>query len=475
MSRLATQKPAAAPTITTTVQMPPQEAAEKTEDSRPDFFSYMQSLTPEQWKRHIVYITREQPKTSINGVGGYLTKLQQAFDIEDIKLAFGGQEFSYIMKRDNDIIYSGKFRIEAPPRYDSTRESAAGTPTNGHSDGTAQLLQQFVGVLRDELARSREDGKGSGVTEEAIKLLTSASDHAMSVITKQVPQASDPTAQLTALLAAAEKIAAMRAPAPAASGLGELGTILVPILKTLAEKLLTPTDPLDQITKLAGIFDVLEKLRGPGGGKSDYRTALVEQGIPAVRDLITTIAERRASDVEIARQARARAESQERTANTAKELNAQRLAAANQRPAPQAAAPSAAPAADLPLRSGRGVGAAPFRVVPMNGEPVESAPAPAETPRVQVNADEYLNGVKLRFVELLSSDEDSEYIVDYLEASGLDLVAHLTKFSPAQISTYCQSDFILAHAVALPRWAEWLEDARAYLTAVPEEVPERVM
>jgi hypothetical protein len=74
----------------------------------------MQSLTLEQWKDHIVYVTRELPKTHMNGIGGgYLVKMQEAFDIEDIKVAFGGYEFSYIMKNKNEVLRST--RRENPP------------------------------------------------------------------------------------------------------------------------------------------------------------------------------------------------------------------------------------------------------------------------------------------------------------------------------------------------------------------------
>src|SRR5260370_33548646 len=100
----------------------------------------MRSLTPEDWKDHIVYLTRERPKTHMHVVVGcYLTKIIEPFELDDIKDAYGGYEFSYIMKRGRDAIYNGRFTVEAPPKLDGQRESAAAAGENG---GGNALVQQ---------------------------------------------------------------------------------------------------------------------------------------------------------------------------------------------------------------------------------------------------------------------------------------------------------------------------------------------
>src|SRR5260370_31407167 len=81
-------------------------------ETRPDFWTYMRSLTPEDWKDHIVYLTRERPKTHMNGVvGGYLTKIIQPFELDQIKEPYGGYQFNYIMKRSPDAIYKRQFPL----------------------------------------------------------------------------------------------------------------------------------------------------------------------------------------------------------------------------------------------------------------------------------------------------------------------------------------------------------------------------
>jgi hypothetical protein len=476
--------------VTTTLQMPSSVAPPDAppDETKPDFWEYIQQLTPEQWKNHVVYITRENPKTGINGIGGYLTKLQQSFDADDIKTAYGGYEFSYILKEGADICKkcrraSGTFRVEAPPKFDSSREAPGQAASNGHGDGNAAVIQQFIAVLREELARSRENSNGSSsATEEAIKLLSSASDRAMEVITKQIPQAGDPAAQLNSLLAAAEKIAAMRQPAPASGGFGELGALLIPVLKTVVEKLLTPTDPLEQLTKLAGVFEVVEKLRGGGGGgRADWKSELVAEGIPALKEVVGAIAENRKAAVDIERERRARAEANARAAATVQDLNAQRAQVtqmpANARPpAPMPAAPanghSVAPAtaaAAAPPHVG------PFRVVPMSGEggvppPAATQPLPVE---MTANADEFLKGVKIRLVEMLNAGEETDFIVDAIDGMRPDLTENLIKFTPPQITAFFKQDPILHMAVEHPRWNEFLAEAREYLAQEQESAPSK--
>jgi hypothetical protein len=134
-------------------------ARQEPKKSRPDFWTYIGKLTLEEWKDHVVYLTRELPKLHTKGIGRYLVKIVEPFDIDDIKNAYGGFEFSYIMKRKNAIVYCGRFRIEAPPKLDTARESQP----IGES-GTNVLLYQLVSMLREELARSREANKRSTAT-----------------------------------------------------------------------------------------------------------------------------------------------------------------------------------------------------------------------------------------------------------------------------------------------------------------------
>src|SRR5260370_522075 len=89
----------------------------------------------------------------MNGVvGGYLTKIIEPFELDDIKDAYGGYEFSYIMKRGRDAIYNGRFTVEAPPKLDEQRESAAAAGKNG---GGKALVRHSGKNGGGEVERSR--------------------------------------------------------------------------------------------------------------------------------------------------------------------------------------------------------------------------------------------------------------------------------------------------------------------------------
>lgn len=428
-------------------------------EEKPDFWAYMQSLSPEQWKDHIVYLTRENPKTSINGVGGYLTKLQQPFDIEDIKVAYGGYEFSYIMKKKNEIAHSGRFRVEAPPKFDATRESAptAAQPA-ADTATTASLINQFISVLRDELARSREQSP-STANEEAIKLLTNASNRAMEVIMKQVPQTTDPTQQLTQMLALLEKFRPQQ-PAPSSD-------LLALILPELVKKLMTPVDPFAQITTFLAVFEKIDALRGSGGeGKpKDWKAAAVDH----LPEILSTAKEMLQSNAEAAKERRAGLEAQRATAETLRHLPQNPTA---QPPATQVAAPVQPTSGQQPSRRAfdeQVVATEGLRTVPLNTAPASDA-RPATTGEIDTDSNEFLNFVKRRVVELIHTGSSGESIVDFLDGVKPEFSQQLVQYPAEMVTSFFRADPILARAVANPRWNEVLEQARAYILE-NEEAP----
>jgi hypothetical protein len=472
------------PSVTTTVTMPPPAppAEISSADERPDFWEYLQALTPEQWKEHIVYLTRDNPKTSINGIGGYLAKLTQPFDVDDIKTAYGGYEFSYILKEGRDICKrcrnaSGHFRIEAPPKFDSQREIAGVAPANGHAAGTENLLQQFVGVLRDELARSRESNNGSSpATDKAIEMLSSASEKAMEIVRAQVPSAKSGSSDMREMLGLMRDMGLVGAPQHSKTLIEQiLELIQMPVIGPQILELFKPKNPLDELMKFKGLKELLDGLGGDGGGRGDWKTALVDRGIPAVQDLVGALADNRKAAIETAREARMRAEANARAAQSVQTIEAQRA----QRPQPAnarttvATAP-AGQAAAPPTPAGA---AGPFRVVPINGDGAAAAPDVAmPVPETTASADEFLKGVKIRFVELLAAGEDTGFIVDFLDAARPDFVEMLLKYSPAQITNFFSMDPIVKHAVENPRWSQFLQEARAYLEEANTELePENTL
>lgn len=415
---------------------------------KPDFWVYMQSLTPDQWKDHIVYLTRELPRTTINGMGGYLVKLVQPFDIEEIKQAYGGQEFSYIMKRKNEIMYSGRFKIEAPAKLDAAREIAgqANTSAPANDAGTTGLLQQFVGVLRDELQRSRENG--GGTSDAAIEMVTKASDRAMEIVTKQVPTPQDPSAQLLATV----KLMNELRPPVAAGGDSTLNQLMMAVLPKLVERLFAPVDPLAQVTSLLAVFDKLEGLRGGGGGgKRDWKQMALEAGMDALPKVLDTINRSRES----APPPRHIVPAAPATPGVLPQVP------------PHGAAAPAAPAMPngglrtVPLANGAD---GTFPQQP-GGDGAAQPPAADAKPEA-FTEDQYNTIVKRHILEMVAMGLGGDSIVEYLERAQPDVLAQIEKFTDAQVEMFFNSDQILAIVVQHPRWKEVLGEVREYLAEI---------
>lgn len=427
---------------------------QQTKEQRPDFWVYMHALTPEQWKDHIVYLTREKPKTHMNGVvGGYLTKITEPFDIDDIKLAYGGTEFSYIMKRGRDIVYSGTFAVEAPPKIDPTRESMAAA---GGETGSNGVLGQFVAVLKDELERSRESAGGDrSTTERAVEMLSSASEKAMDMIRQQVPAASSPAAALKDLIVVAKEIGIL------GNGGGSSIIDTIKVLKELGLIGQAAPDPMKNLDTMLSVFKSLDELRGSGGGggRRDWKAQLVDRGIEALPAVLDTLRDTRNAQVQIAND-RARA---------AEHLRHVQPGAAPARPSVMTPRPTAAGAPAEPV----GLSASGLRTVPIDrgGAAYAGDAMPVPTMEqgemlldtIDRNSPAFTNFLKQTIVEMLERGDHGEQIVDFLDGAKPGFSNTLVQYTPEQLTAFFATDPILRAAVEHPNWSEVLDEARKYI------------
>jgi hypothetical protein len=416
----------------------------------------MAQLSPKEWEDHIVYLTREEPKVSINGSGGFLRKFVQPFDIDDIKRTFGGYKFSYIMKKEGKLIYGGDFRVEALPLYDRERENPPGSATpqlNTNND----LLKEFVSVLRDELQRSRE-ANGNPSSDAAIDMVTKASERAMEIVKAQVPPGADATKQLESMVSMLKNLGVVGAQPQQSGGISDT------ILKVLIEKALMPVDPLAQLTTFITLFEKMDSLRG-APGKADWRSEAISAGrelLPQVLETIST--------------ARAPGTPRQVPPRYAPQRAPQPQPPARPMPSP---GPSAAPA---PGAAANGGG---LRMVPMDEQPGPTAPEvaaqPGGDPFAFVNEDTYMAAVKQRIVQVvrapqLTPEYAGDMLVDGLEMMWPDMLEQLKILTEEQITAFLSRDPILMYATQDPRWPAVLHCAKtaameAALDEAEDETP----
>lgn len=435
----------------------------------------MRSLSEENWKNHIVYLTRERPKTGINGLGGYLVKMVHPFDIEDIKNAYGGYEFSYIMKKGNEIAYSGGFSIEASPKFDPAREQSSSSIVSQapNSDAPA-IVQQVMSLLREQLEHNRDTGQGSSSANEAVvKMLSDASEKAVEAVSRQVPSVGNPATMLKDMVVTMKEMGLIGG-SPQKSSLASLLEELSPLIALLTPvlgKFFTPQDPLSQVTQFMGLMDKLDELRGKAGGGSKGATTndLIIEGMRSLPGVLQQMQEGKQTAAQIAEAQRARAEAQRATA--------ERLTHLQQIPQTPGTAPLSAPArpsgapAPRPVPPAPG-GGGPLATTPINRDGTDDvAVVEAATAPIDKKA-RYDQWIKIQIYEMVSMELDGGQIADFIDTVKPDLLADLRKFSAQEIEMMFALDPILAEAIKLPGWAKCILEAKVAAAEMLEDEEE---
>lgn len=140
----------AAGTVLKTTTLEETLPAAPAKEGLPDFWTYQNSLTAEEWIKHITYVYRWLE----NGERAYCLKFTEPIDEVKLKDALGGGTFRIIMKKNSQICHCvDKIRIEGPAKLadETPRQLAVGTvqqPSNGGVDRLCDLLEKMI--LRDQ-------------------------------------------------------------------------------------------------------------------------------------------------------------------------------------------------------------------------------------------------------------------------------------------------------------------------------------
>lgn len=410
------------------------------------------------------------------GEKGYLDMYMQPVSPEQIKKEHGGGKYRIILLKNNRYKTSHDFEIEGPPIYNSRER-----PSNGHAasngDGNTALLQQFIGVLRDELARSRESNQGGTPgADRTIDMVSSAAEKAMEIVTRQVPPSVNPAAQLESLVNTAKGLGLF-----GGGGNGSGGIVdTIRVLKELGLIGQPAANPMEQLTMFLTLFEKLDGLRGgrsSGGGKADVWQTVAEKAFEHAPDIIREIREGREASVQTAKDRRAAMEAQRATAEalrsvpgaTATSPTSVRVPVAQNAPQNAATAtPAGETAAPAPTASG------PLRTVRLdaasngNGHvPEINAPLQATDATQQLafdeNGDAPVEWTKRRLVKLLQLGQSGVSIVDWLDGTISGFSDQLVQYTPEQVTAFFKADPILAAAANHPRWEQVLAEARDYI------------
>jgi hypothetical protein len=218
-------------------------SSDKQQRTTPDFWDYVEKLTPQEWERHIVYLYRRESEVGpspqlekctgvieVPGLGRVL------FDDRDevqhaIGQKYGGGTYRLILKRGHERICEGRIVAEGVRKNPPAPAAAEygngyGGPTVTSSDATADVAHHAIATL-------------SGQDRLAMDVGISALRNAADVV---------------------DRFSRPRDPVPPAAP-SETDALLKQALAAMLTKMMNPPDPLEQIAKL---LTVMAQLRPPG-------------------------------------------------------------------------------------------------------------------------------------------------------------------------------------------------------------------
>jgi hypothetical protein len=195
----ATQSPVVEK-VTRTRVVSAKELAREKSTVTPEFWDYIESLRPEQWATHIVYIYREDPRASqYTGQSSAIDKCTGFIDMpsgvripfndrEEVELAirekFGGRAFRLIVKNGSERVTEGKSVNEAPPKFPVMASTAA----NGQPAAPTAMQDASSVAVKAIDAMSQQQPDAIRLSMDVLKM---ASD-VLSKKAEVAPPATDP-------------------------------------------------------------------------------------------------------------------------------------------------------------------------------------------------------------------------------------------------------------------------------------------
>ena len=437
---------------------PEPKVEEKSTEKPPRwFFDQIEEIPKNDWGRlWSLELYRLKPDVpGVAGSKGYLALFNEPVTLAQIKATRGGGKFRLNLCKNGRWITSHEFDIEGEPIYDLSRERPGAPPAAvaGAADNRLlEMLDTQIKRLNDEIADIRARGEQvSPASERALDVLTGAYKRASEI---QIGNQADPVAQLKSLAEAGKSLGIF----------GGGGGMSDALMKVLLEKVLTPPDPMAQLTTFITLFEKMDSLRG-APGKADWRSEAISAGRELLPQVLETISTARAPGTP--RQAPPR---------YAPQRAPQPQPPARPMPSP---GPSAAPA---PGAAANGGG---LRMVPMDEQPGPTAPEvaaqPGGDPFAFVNEDTYMAAVKQRIIQVvrapqLTPEYAGDMLVDGLEMMWPDMLEQLKILTEEQITAFLSRDPILMYATQDPRWPAVLHCAKtaameAALDEAEDETP----
>ena len=445
-------------------QVATQEAPSRKEELREelselDFWQKLQAIPAADWEHRIsAYLYRVKGDYREEGRpwdrpargAGYLEIFTQPFTIEEIRQRFGGGTYwcmvNWDAKGEHGGLFSGKFTIIGAAKSDTT----AGVPGSGSEDRYKEFL---IGLVERQIADVKAGlAKPDAAVDRVMEVMGRANDATIEMLRKQIPQAADPMAQLSSVLAVLKDLKAIEGPAPKTDA--DSGFIKnLELFERLGLLSKRSDNPLDGVGK---VFDSLKTLGiipsvggSSGGGRDDWKVAFANnspQILQHLEGIVTKIVQgiiqtRGPSPVQAAQMA------------------------ARANPAAILAGSRSAPAAP-----GSGAAQAPSSA-PGPGAPADAAAPPGseaeQIAQAQATVETFL---WLRMVELFKNGTRGDDVASFLQFAAPEAATLYGAFDVSQLENFVATHPILGQMRDHPHLKKFLEEFHSFFTE--EETPE---
>jgi hypothetical protein len=437
-------------TITTAVSEPVEEAvkppAAPLPEASEDFWKYIQSLTPDDWKTHTVGLYRYPlGQTKPQKLGRYVKTYKAECPLvseDQIFEEFGGSQYDALLRGPHPehgrqtLLAKHSWEMDGPAKNPWQTSATGGNHATPPPSDTAAILETLLKHLQN-LQTAKNPAQDPAV-KESIALIQQ--------LTSAMPKQQGIT-ELVAGLADLKKL----------TGDGGGGSnSLIETIKVLKDLGIIGAERKSLATELKEIMEIAGMVGGggatTGGGRRDWVTSLIDNA-PTILEKVTPIADKFADA----------ARNNARVA----EIRAGRIPAEpvpSTRPAPALAAPAtatpaaAAPAAEAPASR---IVAAP-----------ETEPATGTTAKIAIQAPS-LDWVKARAVQLFATGKDGDAVAEWLDSIDEQLGNFLGSMDADKFSQFVKDDPILSQIATAPRFPEFVEQFVDYFATDSTPAPEK--
>lgn len=408
-----------------------------------DFWKYIESLTPEDWKNHHVSLYRYPlGQTKPQKLGRYIKtyKAENPLASEDqIFDEFGGSQYDALLKgpaKDGSgrltLIAKHSWEMDGPAKNPWQTSAGAGAAAVPPPSDTAAILDTLLKHVQS-LQTSKNPSQDPAL-KDSISLIQQ--------LTSAMPK-PEGVKELVAGLASLKQLtggtdAGKSSLIEAITLLKELG-VIGEKKRSLAEEL---KDMLEVTTMIRG------EAGAGGGGKRDWVTSLIEAA-PVILEKATPIADKFA-------------EAARNNARVA-EIRAGRVPPAEPIPVNRSAPALLVPATAAPAAAAPAVESPASRVVAMP----ETEPA---QPKLVVQPPT-LDWVKARAVQLFSLGKPGDAIAEWLDSLDEQLGNFLGSMDEEKFAEFVRTDPILGQIASAPRFPEFVEQFVSYFSSEEETTP----